>query len=181
MLSHGLSPSAQERCVGENRLKFMAVGAKVSAKAMKRGGHGSLKNGWKGVHIEAAGRCWIAIVGGDKGEEATVAAGRMDGVHLEVSGFGVMARGVRKVVDHMRGGVVVRDIGGGGLALVFLVALVDERSAAHISKFAFVHQTVDGVARGEICVGRSLVEHLQCVGDTFRFSICLCKVSNKEV
>ena len=49
--------------VGENCLKFMAVGAKVAAKAMKRGGHGGLGNGWKGVHIEAAGRRWVVIVG----------------------------------------------------------------------------------------------------------------------
>ena len=81
--------------IGEHRLKFMAVGAKVAAKAMKRGGHGGLRNGWKGVHIEAAGRCWTAMVGVDKGEDATTAAGRMDGVHLEMSGLGVMARGWR--------------------------------------------------------------------------------------
>ena len=92
--------------IGEHRLKFMAVGAKVAAKAMKCGGHGGLRNGWKGVHIEAAGRCWIAMVGVDKGEDATTAAGRMDGVHLEMSGLGVMARGRRKVVDHVLGGVV---------------------------------------------------------------------------
>ena len=29
--------------IGENRLKFMAVGAKVAAKVMKRGGHGGLR------------------------------------------------------------------------------------------------------------------------------------------
>ena len=167
--------------VGENRLKFMAVGAKVAAKAMKRGGHGGLRNGWKGVHIEAAGRCWIAMVGVDKGEDATAAAGRMDGVHLEMSGLGVMARGRRKVVDHVLGGVVAGDIGGGGLVLVFLVTLVGKRSAACILKFAFVHQAIDGAATGEIRVGRSLMKHLQCVGDTFRLFICLCKVSNKEV
>ena len=79
-----------------------------------------MRNGWKGIHIEAAGRCWVGTVGIDKGEEATVAAGRMDGVHPEVSGFGVMARGMRKVVDHMRGGVVAGDIGGGRLVSVFL-------------------------------------------------------------
>ena len=131
----------------------MAVGAKVATKTMKRGGHGGLRNGWKGVHIEAAGRCWIAMVGVDKGEDATTAAGRMDGVHLEMSGLGVMARGWRKVVDHVLGGVVAGDIGGGGLVLVFLVTLVGERSAACILKFAFVHQVIDGAATGEICVG----------------------------
>ena len=35
--------------VGENRLKFVAVGVKVAAKATKRGGHGGLRNGWEGV------------------------------------------------------------------------------------------------------------------------------------
>ena len=159
----------------------MAVGAKVATKAMKRGGHGGLRNGWKSVHIETAGRCWIVIVGVDKGEDATAAAGRMDGVHLEMSGFGVMARGRREVVDHVLGGVVARDIGGGGLVLVFLVTLVVERSAVCIPKFAFVHQAIDGAATGEIRVGRSLMKHLQCVGDAFRFFIYLCKVSNKEV
>lgn len=139
--------------IGENRLKFVAVGVKVAAKATKRGGHGGLRNGWKGVHIEAAGRCWIAMVGIDKGEDATAAAGRMDGVHLEMSGLGVMARGRRKVVDHVLWGVVAREIGGGGLVLVFLVTLVGERSAACILKFAFVHQAIDGAATGEICVG----------------------------
>ena len=92
--------------IGENRLKFVAVGAKVAAKTTKCGGHGGLRNGWKGVHIETTKRCWIAIVGVDKGEDATAAAGRMDGVHLEMSGLGVMARGRRKVVDHVLGGVV---------------------------------------------------------------------------
>ena len=139
--------------IGENRLKFVAVGAKVAAKTTKCGGHGGLRNGWKGIHIEAAGRCWIAMVGVDKGEDATAAAGRMDGVHLEMSGLGVMARGRRKVVDHVLGGVVARDIGGGGLVLVFLVTLVGKRSAARILKFAFVHQAIDGAATGEICVG----------------------------
>lgn len=139
--------------IGENRLKFVAVGAKVAAKTTKRGGHGGLRNGWKGVHIEAAGRCWIAMVGVDKGEDATAAAGRMDGVHLEMSGLGVMARGRRKVIDHVLWGVVAGDIGGGGLVLVFLVTLVGERSAARILKFAFVHQAIDGAATGEICVG----------------------------
>ena len=167
--------------IGENRLKFMAVGAKVAAKAMKRGGHGGLRNGWEGVHIEATGCRWIAVVGVDKREDATAVAGRMDGVHLEMPGLGVMARGRGKVVDHVLWGVVARDIGGGGLASVFLVAPVGERSAARIPKLAFVHQAVDGAALGEICVGRSLVKHLQCVGDTFRFLICLCEVSNKEV
>ncbi len=81
MLSHGLSPLAQERCVGEHRLKFMAVDAKVTTKAMKRGGHGGLRNGWKGLPIEAAGRCWGATVGVDKGEDATATAGRRNGVH----------------------------------------------------------------------------------------------------
>ena len=167
--------------IGENRLKFVAVGAKVAAKTTKCGGHGGLRNGWKGIHIKAAGRCWIAMVGIDKGEDVTAAAGRMDGVHLEMSGLGVMACGRRKVVDHVLWGVVARDIGGGGLALLFFVALVGERSAARIPKFAFVHQAVDGAALGEICVGRSLMKRLQCVGDTFRLFICLCKVSNKEV
>ena len=167
--------------IGENRLEFMAVGAKVAAKAMKRGGHGGLGNGWEGVHIEAAGCCWVAVVGFDEREVATAVAGRMDGVHLEMSGLGVMARGRRKVVNHVLWGVVAREIGGGGLASVFLVAPVGERSAARIPKFAFVHQAVDGAALGEICVGRSLVKHLQCVGDTSRFFICLCKVSSKEV
>ena len=164
--------------IGENRLKFVAVGVKVTAKATKRGG---LRKGWKGVHIEAAGRCWTAMVGVDKGEDATTAAGRMDGVHLEMSGLGVMARGWRKVVDHVLWGVVARDIGGGGLASVFLVAPVGERSAARIPKFAFVHQAVDDAALGEICVGRSFMKRLQCVGDAFLFFICLCEVSNKEV
>lgn len=139
--------------IGENRLKFVAVGAKVAAKTTKCGGHGGLRNGWKGVHIEAAGCCRIAIVGVDKGEDATAATGRMDGVHLEMSGFGVMARGRREVVDHVLGGVVAGDIGGGGLVLVFLVTLVGKRSAACILKFAFVHQAIDGAATGEICVG----------------------------
>ena len=49
--------------IGENRLKFVAVGAKVAAKTTKCGGHGGLRNGWKGVHIETTKRCWIAIVG----------------------------------------------------------------------------------------------------------------------
>ena len=120
---------------------------------MKRGGHGGLGNGWKGVHIEAAGRRWVVIVGVDKGEDATAAAGRMDGVHLEMSGLGVMARGKRKVVDQVLGGVVAGDIGGGGRVLVFLVTLVCKRSAACILKFAFVHQVIDGAATGEICVG----------------------------
>ena len=121
------------------------------------------------------------MVGVDKGEDATTAAGRMDGVHLEMSGLGVMACGRRKVVDHVLWGVVARDIGGGGLALLFFVALVGERSAACILKFAFVHQAIDGAATGEICVGRSFMKRLQCVGDAFLFFICLCEVPNKEV
>ena len=163
--------------IGENRLEFMAVGAKVAAKAMKRGG---LRKGWEGVHIEAAGCCWVAVVGVDEREDATAVAGRMDGVHLEMSGLGVMARGRRKVVDHVLWGVVAREIGGGGLASVFLVAPVGERSAARIPKFAFVHQAVDGAALGEICVGRSLVKHLQCVGDTSRFSYAFAKSRAKK-
>ena len=169
------------RTIIGNRLKFMAVGAKVAAKTTKRGGHGGLRNGWKGVHIETTRRCWIAMVGVDKGEDATAAAGRMDGVHLEMSGFGVVACGRRKVVDHVLWGMVAGDIGGGGLVLFFLVTLVVKRFAVCILKFAFVHQAIDGTTTGEIRVGRSLMKHLQCVGDAFRFFICLCKVSNKEV
>ena len=33
--------------IGENRLKFVAVGAKVAAKTTKCGGHGGLRNGWR--------------------------------------------------------------------------------------------------------------------------------------
>ena len=159
----------------------MAVGAESTAKAAEGGGHGGLGKGWKGVHIEAArgfGGLGIRI---DEREQAAAAVGGMDGVHLEVAGFGVMVRGRREVVNHVLGGVVARDVGGGRLALGFPVALVGERSAARIPKLAFVHQSIDGAATGEIRVGRGLAKRLQCVGDALRFGICLCEVLGKEV
>ena len=62
----------------------------------------------------------------------------MDGVHLEVAGFGMVEGGLGKVVDHALGGVVAGWVGGGRAAWVFLpVMLVGEWLAVFVQEFAF--------------------------------------------
>ena len=79
--------------VGEDGFEFVAAGAEVTPEVVEGGGDGGLRNRGQEVHIEAAGGGGVAAVGVDKGEHTATAAGGVDGIHLEVSGFAMHAGG----------------------------------------------------------------------------------------
>ena len=122
--------------VGEDGFEFVAAGAEVAPEAAEGGGDGCLRNRGQEVHIEATGGGGIATVGVDKGEHTATAASGVDGVHLEVAGFEVVAGGGRGFVDHMLGGVVARVVSGGRFVERSLVAFVGERFTVFVEKFA---------------------------------------------
>ena len=106
----------------------------------------------------------------------------MDGVHLEVAGFGMVEGGLGKVVEHALGGVVAGWVGGGCAAWVFLpVMLVGEWLAVFVQEFAFGHAAINGAAAWDVVGVRGLVERLQCVGDALLLGIFFRKVAHKVV
>ena len=79
--------------VSEDGFEFVAAGAEVAPEAAEGGGDGCLRNRGQEVHIEAAGGGGVAAVGVDEGEHTATAAGGVDGIHLEVAGFAMLAGG----------------------------------------------------------------------------------------
>ena len=79
--------------VGEAGFEFVAAGAEVMPEEVEGGGDGGLRNRGQEVHIEAAGGGGIAAVGVDEGEHPAAAASGVDGIHLEVAGFAMLAGG----------------------------------------------------------------------------------------
>ena len=79
--------------VGEDGFEFVAAGAEVAPEVAEGIGDGGLRNRGEEVHIEAARGGGIAAVGIDEGEHAAAAAGGVDGIHLEVAGFTMLAGG----------------------------------------------------------------------------------------
>ena len=61
--------------IGENRLKFMAVGAEVAAEVAERGGHGVLGERREEVHVKTTGLLGVDVVGVDERQEAGAAVG----------------------------------------------------------------------------------------------------------
>ena len=85
--------------VGEDGLEFVAIGTAIAAEVPEGVGHGGLGDCWEVVKIKTAGFVWIVVVRVDEREQAAVAVGGVDGVHLEVAGLGMVAArpvGVRR-------------------------------------------------------------------------------------
>ena len=115
----------------------MAAGTEVVPEAAERSGDGCLRNRGQEVHVETAGGGGIAAVGVDEREHPAAAASGVDGVHLEVAGFEVVAGGGREFVDHMLGGVVARVVRGGRLGERALVAFIGKGIVVFVLEFAF--------------------------------------------
>ena len=122
--------------VGEDGFELVAAGTEVAPEAAERSSDGGLRDGREEVHVETAGGGGIAAVGVDEREHPAAAASGVDGVHLEVAGFEVVAGGGREFVDHMLGGVVARVVRGGRFVERSLVAFVGERFTVFVEKFA---------------------------------------------
>ena len=79
--------------VGEDGFELVAAGTEVAPEAAERSSDGGLRDGREEVHVETAGGGGIAAVGVDEGEHTATAAGGVDGIHLEVAGFAMLAGG----------------------------------------------------------------------------------------
>ena len=123
--------------VGEDGFELVAAGAEVAPEAAESSGNGGLGDGGEGVHVKTAGGGGVAAVGVDEREHPAAAASRVDGVHLEVAGFEVVAGGGREFVDHMLGGVVARVVSGGRLGVRALVAFIGKGIVVFVAEFAF--------------------------------------------
>ena len=167
--------------VGEDGLEFVAIGTAIAAEVPEGVGHGGLGDCWEVVKIKTAGFVWIVVVRVDEREQAAVAVGGVDGVHLEVAGLGMVPRGQWEFVDHVLWGVVARGIDGDWPASLFLaVVLMDERLAVFVQKFASGHESIDGATAGDVVVVRFLAKRIQRIEDTLFLGILLCEGIHEE-